>query len=265
MNGKMYKQYVLETVNELCPHKKRSKYTMEYYYDMFVIVLKDVNSWRSLKITKNYEGKKENHYSTIRKMFGKWNKYEIFKRAYERMLDEKVISKNKNKKEIDLFIDSTFIDNKTGKEMIGVNPLYYKKKVTKLSIVCDKDKNVIEVKPFKSTMNDCITIEETVKDIKYKKKIHLIGDKGYCAREEIRNRLLKKKIRLIVPKKKNQKKKPIKAKDRERLKERNKVENCIRMIKMYNRVSVRKDKLIINYMGFVWVAVGIILERNKIV
>jgi hypothetical protein len=45
-------------VKLICPFKKKSKYTYEYYYDMILIVLKDVN-------------KKENHYTTIRKMFDK--------------------------------------------------------------------------------------------------------------------------------------------------------------------------------------------------
>jgi hypothetical protein len=64
---------------------------------------------------------------------------------------------------------------------------------------------------------------------------------------------------LIVPRKKNQKKKRIRKKDRELLKEKNKVENAIKSI---NRISLRKD--ILTYMGFVWIGCGLRLDNNKI-
>ena len=66
---KTYKNYVLDTVVNLCPFKKKSKYTYSYYYDMFVLVLKHVNSWSSLSITSKYVGKSKYHYTTVRKMF----------------------------------------------------------------------------------------------------------------------------------------------------------------------------------------------------
>ena len=260
---KTYKHYVLDMVKLICPFKKKSKYTYEYYYDMILIVLKDVVSWRSLKITAKYVNKKENHYTTIRKMFNKWCNKDIFKVAYEKMLKEEVIKKY-DKKEINLFIDSTFIDNKTGSELVGINPFNYKKRVSKLSILCDDKKNIINVKAFKSTLNDCKTIEETIKSLDIKGKINLVGDKGYLVREDVKKRLRKKKIRLIVPRKKNQKKKRIRKKDRELLKERNKVENAIKLIKSINIISLRKDKNILTYMGFVWIGCGIRLDNNKI-
>ena len=40
-----YRSYVLELVKQLCPFKKKSKFSYDYYYDMFLHVLKDVNSW----------------------------------------------------------------------------------------------------------------------------------------------------------------------------------------------------------------------------
>ena len=263
-NCKTYKQYVLKTVDAECPFKKKSKYDYEYYYDMMNIVLKDVVSWRSLKVTKNYIDKKENHHTTIRKMFNKWSSYGIFEKAYMNMLKDRVMRQiQKDRGSIDLFIDSTFIDNKTGSEMVGINPINYKKRVSKLSIICDKNKNILTVKPFKSTINDCLTVEDTLKDMNISKRINLIGDKGYLVREEIIERLRERKVRLVIPRKKNQKKRRLKKSDKERLKERNKVENCIKMIKSYDRIRLRKDKKIINYMSFVYMGCGIIMERNN--
>jgi hypothetical protein len=260
-NCKTYKQYVLDTVEKECPFKKKSKYTYEYYYDMMQIVLKDVVSWRALKITQKYTDKPENHHTTIRKMFNRWSDKNVFKTAYDKMLES--INKKDKKKSKNVFIDSTFIDNKTGSELVGTNPLNYKKKVTKLSIICDDSKNILNIKEFKSTTNDCTTIEKTLDGVNLKGKINLIGDKGYHVRQEIREALKKRKVRLIVPRKKNQKKRCLRAKDRELLKERNKIENVIKMLKSINRISVRKDRKISIYLGFVWFGAGLKCQENN--
>ncbi|VBB18702.1 hypothetical protein YASMINEVIRUS_1234 [Yasminevirus sp. GU-2018] len=267
LDCKAYKQYVLEAVDEECPFKKKSKYNYDYYYDMMHIVLKDVVSWRSLKVTKNYGDKKEHHHTTIRKMFNKWSSKNVFKIAYDKMMDKMLenVNKKNSKKVKNMFIDSTFIANKTGSELVGVNPMNYKKRVTKLSIVCDDSKNVVNIKEFKSTTNDCITIEKTLEGVRLKGRVNLIGDKGYHVRKEVKEALRKRRIRLIVPRRKNQKKRYLRSKDRELLKERNKIENVIKMLKSINRISVRKDKRISNYLGFVWVGCGIkMYENNKI-
>ncbi|VBB18085.1 hypothetical protein YASMINEVIRUS_548 [Yasminevirus sp. GU-2018] len=187
----------------------------------------NVVSWRSLKVTKEYSDKKEHHYTTIRKMFNKWSSKNVFKIAYDKMMNKmsENMKKKNSKREKNLFIDSTFIDNKTGAELVGVNPMNYKKRVTKLSIVCDDSKNVVNIKEFKSTINDCITIEKTLEGAGLKGRINLIGDKGYHVRQEVKEALKKRKIRLIVPRKKNQKKRRLRSKDRELLKERNKIED----------------------------------------
>ena len=115
---KTYKNYVLDTVSDLCPFKKKSKYTYSYYYDMFVLVLKHVNSWSSLSVTSIYAGKSKYHYTTIRKMFSKWASYDVFKIAYINLLkNDNMYCFNKND---DLFIDACFINNKTGSEFVGV-------------------------------------------------------------------------------------------------------------------------------------------------
>lgn len=259
--NKTYKEYVIEEVKKEIPFKKRSKYSYDYYYDMFILVLKEVNSWRSLKITAKYGDKKENHHTTIRKMFNKWSEKEIFKKAYDKMRKGDI---NGNDKEINLFIDSTYVNNKTGVELVGINPMYYKKRVTKISIICDEKKRVIIAKPFKSTRNDCATIIETVKEINKGERINLIGDKGYILNKDDMNKLLKEKnIRLIVPRKKNQKEKRIRKKYKNLLKKRNVIENVIQEIKRYNRIYTRKDKRIHNYMSFVYMASGI-NYKNKI-
>ena len=123
-----YKQYVLDIAFDRYPVKKKSIYTYSYYYDMFLLVLKHVNSWRSLAITLKYSGKSKYHYTTIRKMFNKWSINNVFKIAYNRMLSDYKTNQHYGK-EVDLFIDVCFVSNKTGSELVGINPTYYKKNV----------------------------------------------------------------------------------------------------------------------------------------
>lgn len=264
---KTYKSYVLELVNQLCPFKKKAKYTHDYYYSMFLHVLKDVNSRKSLSLLTSCEGTSRYHYTTIRKMFNKWYKLDIFRIAYYRMLHDNKLhpSQADTSKDVDLFIDATFINNKTGSEMVDVNPLYYKKHVTKLCIICNTNKIPLSISPVKTTSYDGKTIIPCIKNLNIKRKVNLVGDKGYVINSNDKKSLLKKhKIKLIVPRKKNQKNVRLSKHMKSKLKIRNIVENCIQSIKTYSRVYLRRDRLISNYLGFVFIASGLILN-NKII
>jgi hypothetical protein len=269
MINKTYKQYVLDVAFNRCPVKKKSIYAYSYYYDMFLLVLEHVNSWRSLAITLKYSGKSKYHYTTIRKMFNKWSVNNVFKIAYNQMLLDYRTDQHYGK-EVDLFIDALlhfvkcFIANKTGSELVGINPTYYKKNVTKLSIVCDSNKVPLTITAFKTTVNDCKTVIDSIKHLDLKRSINLITDKGYMTKKCDKIVLYKNyKIKLITPRKKNQKNIRISKIMRSKLKVRNKVENCIQSIKRFDRTMVRKDRKLHNYMGFVYIACGLNLF-NKI-
>ena len=260
--NKTYKQFVIETVSDVCPFKKKSKYSYSYYFDMFILVLKHVNSWNSLSITSNYKNKTKYHYTTVRKMFNKWSSYDVFKLAYIKLLKHNnlyTFSQND-----DLFIDTCFISNKTGSELVGLNPMYYKKNVTKLSIICNKNKIPLSIVPFKSTTNDSKTIIKSIESLHLHKTVNLIADKGYINSKINKNILLKHhKVKLITPKKKNQKNVRISRIMKSKLKIRNVVENCIQLIKSADRIMVRKDNNLNNYISFVYMNCGLKIY-NKI-
>ena len=263
---KRYKSYVIDVVKEKCPFKKRSKFSYEYYFDMFRIMLNDTNSWKALSRLSDCQSDSRYHYTTIRKMFNRWSKHNVFSIAYHKMLCDNNLNLPKLKgvdRSIDLFIDATFVDNKTGSELVNVNPLYYKKNVTKLSIICDSKKTPLSITPFKSTTNDSITVIDSLKPLNIRRRVNLIADKGYVMNRHKKQILLKQyKVRLIVPKKKNQKKVRLSAFAKSKLRIRNVVENCIRTLKAYNRIMVRKDRLLINFMSFVHLGAGIRLDER---
>lgn len=83
-------------------------------------------------------------------------------------------------------------------------------------ISTDKNNNLNKNVPVsvtiieKPTIHDVKTVDSSInkmieKNGKNKNRIYIMGDKGYIMKQIDKNKLLKKKIRLITPKRKNQK------------------------------------------------------------
>ena len=96
--------------------------------------------------------------------------------------------------------------------------------------------------------------------------INFIADKGYIMKTENKEKLLKKGAKMITPYKKNQikiskngkKTKKINTKrEKEKLKNRFKIEHVNQTIKKYNRLNVRKDKLACTYQSFTFLGIGL--------
>ena len=68
--------------------------------------------------------------------------------------------------------------------------------------------------------------------------------------------------RAITVKRKNQKEQNTED-DKAKLKNRYKIENLFSKIKRFNRIHVRRDKLIVSFMGFVYMAVIAPLGRIR--
>jgi hypothetical protein len=270
-------------------NKHKKYYSNEYYLTNIFVMLNDINKWKTLIKLKSYEPVNINnkiaksHYDTIRKKFVKWSNDGIFKLAFYEIMNLKNVNSN-----IQLIIDSTFINNKYGIEEIALNTDNKKKRSSKLSIITDEDKFIYSVINIKINIINEIKIDNRLKENKNKKKfkkrkafIHdvktiqssldninskynfnevtLLGDKGYVNKNEnyyINN----KKINLITYKRKNQKMNL--DNEENKLKKRIYVENAIGLIKKNERILTRKDHKIKNYMGFVYL--GCLLNNLKI-
>ena len=204
-----YKKYVLDCAHAKYPNIRRRKYSLEYYFDKFTLLLSDVVTWESLS-----NANKINNDS----------KYGVFRDAFIKFMNENYfkMSKVRKNKKINLFIDVTKIYNISGRENIGINCEYKKKNVTALSAICDDNKipigitymdtNLSKIKTGKHTIkHDVKGVQKTLDTIPFELKeyisVKLIGDKGYVTNEEFK--IFGKKIKMIYPKRKNQKK-PIK-------------------------------------------------------
>ena len=256
--NKFYDSYVLNIVNRECPAKRMKKYSNKHFLQYFKLMLNNINSWKSLQFIDNYPVESINHYKYVNQVFNLWSSKDVFKKAYIELLKNNYFKLNtiSKSKSINLFIDATYIINKYGIDSIALNPEYRKKKVSKLSIICDDDKNVLSILPIKikttSFCHEITYVDKSLNNLLVKipdnVSINLIGDKAYVDKNHKFNNKL---IKLIAPKKKNQ---PIKNTfiEKNLLKNRFKIENCNAFIKKSDRVMVRKDKLLINFMGFIF-------------
>lgn len=85
-------------------------------------------------------------------------------------------------------------------------------------------------------------------------KINLIGDKGYIMNENGKKALLERNVTLITSYRTNQKKRNTPS-EKEKLKQRGSIERKFRSVKQNNRVHVRKDRNMVNYIGFFYLGV----------
>ena len=128
---------------------------------MIFFMLNDVNNWKFLSNLKIYKSNYKYHYKTIYNKFCLWTSLNVFKNAFYNY--KTIINSNL------LLIDATSINNKYGSENIVINVEYKKKKITKLSIISNKQCFIYSVIPF-DIKNINIAYSTSVNDVKMIKK-----------------------------------------------------------------------------------------------
>ena len=106
-----------------------------------------------------------------------------------------------------------------------------------------------ETTTIKTLPHDSKSILPSIKKINTDKPYNLIGDAGFVYNKS----LLPPNVNLIYVTRSNQHIKNT-PDDKLKLKNRYKIENLFAKIKRFNRVHVRRDKLIVSYLGFVYLA-----------
>ena len=163
-----------------------------------------------------------------------------------------------------LLIDATSINNNYGSENIVVNVECKKKKITKLSLITNKNGFIHSVVPFdikntninySTSVHDVKMIDKNINDIKNinneSKYFYLLADKAYKTKDEYK--LNNKKVKIITPDKKNAINKNTKFENK-KLKLRVKIENVNCFIKKSERIIMRKDRKLKYFMSFVYLS-----------
>jgi len=255
----VYKNYILKFAKEKYKEHRKRIFSLDYYLSSFIKILKDVTRWELLKDP----SKKKCHWKSVYNEFCKWSKDNIFEEAFNSFLQENYFKHNKLKKNknINLFVDTTRINNKKGSEKISMNPEYRKKNVTNVQIVCDDNQlplgmfilDVYKKDYNKNSSSHEITgLPNTLNAIPLNfsgyKKINVMGDKGFVTSKKYS--IHNNPIRFISIKRKNQQKQS--AKEKDLLKKRYVVENMFAFIKNDIRLDRRMDKKIHTFSSFLY-------------
>lgn len=256
------KKILLKNIKITFPNIRRPKYSHEEILNLIFYCLKSGLSYR--KITENpLITNKKIHFTTIFKIYKKWNDANIFELTLKELLfkySQRKVHVNNNYL---MIIDTTTIYNLFGIELTGKH-YQTNKKTTKISLICDDLGIPICVKLFSANIHDSKTIIDTVQhtliDNIFTKKITLLGDKGYQTNKNTYEYLNRKNIRLITYKKFNQEQNSVE--DEFLLKKRYLIENVFSQLKLFRRILLRYDKTIKNFLGFIFI--GCILHSQSI-
>jgi len=120
---KLYWSFNFSNKNQLYQLYQLSDYLSEILY-----VLKTGISWR--------DDRSHIHWNSIYKVYIKLSIYNIFSITFVSLFN-KYIKKSPNKKLNFILTDTSFIPNKNGKNVIGYNKFYNRKKGTKISLITD--------------------------------------------------------------------------------------------------------------------------------
>ena len=166
-------------------------------------------------------------------------------------------------------MDSTFIQNKNGKEKIGRNLFYKNKKGIKVTTIVDTKGVPIKVTINKGNRHDARIAPKILnqldenKDVNIIKERYILADKGYDSKQ-IRKIIRSKKYKPIIGKRKNNKKKNKKLTKTELkiYKKRIIVENSFAWIRNYPKIDKLYEKTIKSYRGLLLLTISIIIFKK---
>ena len=232
-----------------------SKYSIENIIDDILFVLKTGIAWRNIKSQINWHSLYW-HYKRL-------VKFDIFKKTYMILLKIYSSYSNFNVQ----IIDSSFIQNKYGKNKIARNKFFKSKNCNKVSLVTDVTGIPISVLIDKGNVHDLHFIKKHSKDLiifNNKHKVNhpiLLADKAYESLQ-VRRNLANHNYVIYIPKKKGANNNhPF---NKTIYKKRIIIEHTFQKLKAFRKIMVRYESLIKNYLGFLYLAISNIIY-NKII
>lgn len=245
-----------ETIDKLIKRRK-TIYSTSYYMYHIYYVLKTGIPWNALSV--------ECHYTSVYKHFIKYNKFNVFSDLY---LDH--INKYLDCHKINTcYIDSTHIKNINGSDLIGRNHYDRFRHSTKLHTIIDDNNIPINYKFTAGNVNDSKLTEKLITEkidklvVDKRRIINLIGDKGYF-NDKLKKELIEKRVQLIVPVKKNIKRKQTANENKKLLlSNRLKIEHFFGRLDKFKRISVRYERLSSQLIAFHLIAFIFIIFSPK--
>ena len=225
-----------------------SKYNLKDILTEILFILKTGISWRDNRSNINYQ--------SIYYHFKRFVNFGIFKKLFIKLRSTFIKSHKTNVQ----IIDSTFIMNKFGKNFTARNKFFKSKNCNKVSLLTDINGiplsalinlgNIHDINFLKPHLNDLYYLNK-----KYNNHVQILADKGYESKI-IRSQILPK-YSLMIPKKSNMK--ITYSFDKLLYKNRIHIEHSFSKLKVFRRIMVRYDSNIINFNGFLFLALSQII------
>jgi transposase len=240
------------------PRRKRKLSNAEALYQMLRVMKRGV-CWRDTEGMSTVYS-----WQAVYKRFRQWTEHETFKKAWEAVIQQYASHlKHQDPQWFqNLFIDGTMIKNYEVTQCYGKNPTDRGRSGTKLSIICDRRRQIVGVVEAPANVSDSRLVIPTIASIPFdiqddhRRSIHIIGDKGYSSNTLARRvKSYDRRFTLIADRKKNARR-PVNRRSQSQQgkkmqSERPVVEHSIANLKNMKRLRARDDKLRRTFMSFV--------------
>lgn len=246
----------LET-NKNNKYIRNKKYDIEEYITGIIEVISNNTSWR--KYNGTIDGKILNNKHNY------FIKLGVYEELYKVNL-KKYLKKNKRSTK-ELSMDSSFVQNKYGKEKLGRNIYYKNKRGRKITTIVDNKGIPLKVDITEGNRHDAKIALKVLKELptnKTKEEKYILADKGYDSKK-IREIIKSKKYKPIISKRryKNRKNRSLKKNEIKRYRKRIIVENFVAWIKMYPKIDKIYEKSLKSYKGLLLLAISIIIYKRN--
>jgi transposase len=161
-----------------------------------------------------------------------------------------------------LIIDSTFIQNKFGKQHIGRNKFFKSKNCNKISLISDSNGVPISFHIGLGNVHDINLVDYHFDDLVFlqrNKHCHLLADKGYVSKC-LQNNLKSINCSIMTPKKSNMINN-ICLYDANMYKKRINIEHTFSHLKSFKRIQLRYDAYLNHYYSFVYLALVLLVNK----
>jgi len=190
-------------------------------------------------------------YKTIYHYFALWSKARLFEDVFYRCVLETPARGGS------LIVDTSFVKNVHGVDIIGRNPTDRGRKATKVSLLCDERGTPLCTVFHKANRNDSLTLKHTLDT--YERKVghlssynSLLADKGYDS-ETCRSVCKQRKLAPLIPRRRSSDAFP----------GRYVVEQTFGLLDQFRRVRVRYETLGRNFKSFHFLALSVIVTRRN--
>lgn len=236
MTDTILKTIILNTVTTLAPSAKvgRPHTSHATLLDEFIRILRTGAPWRDVK---NVD------FRTAHRNFIRWSRLGVFETAYRKLL--RLVSHRRRDGSF-LVIDTSFVKNVFGVDVVGRNPTDRGRKATKVVAVVDERGLPHRLGFLAANMSDFRTLSSVLPLPKRMRGSRVYADKGFDSRE-IRTIVRQSGFLPRVPRRGT----PTPAWWERR---RRVVERFFGAIDKHRRLIVRYDKTIDAYRGWTWLA-----------